>query len=80
MTLYNGMDRNTLRLLRQFSALADEREEKVLLQVCGGVTGVWITEVLFDLSGAIYLARGSKRFCRVHQIRAMHFPVIEYDG
>jgi hypothetical protein len=57
--------------------VADEREEQVLLRVCGGM---WTAEVPFNRSGVIYLASGWKRFYCVHQIRAMHFLVFNYDG
>jgi hypothetical protein len=40
VTVYNGMDKDTIKLPRQFSSTVDNKEEQVLLSMCDGVTGV----------------------------------------
>jgi hypothetical protein len=73
VTLYHGMDKDTIRLPHQFASVVDDRHEQVLLRVRGGAIDMWTTEVLFDCSSMMYLASGWRRFCRVHEIMAGHF-------
>jgi hypothetical protein len=47
---------------------------------CGSATGIWTAEVHFDRFGEMYLAGGWKRFCRVHQIEAVHFLVFNFEA
>jgi hypothetical protein len=68
------------KLPRQFSSVVDDQEEQVLLWVRGGTTGLWTSEVIFDRFGEMYLASGWKRFCHMHQIKAEHFLVFNYDN
>jgi hypothetical protein len=58
----------------------EETTNQILLCVRGGTTGYWNAAVLFDRFSEMYLANGWKRFCRVHEIEASHFLVVNYDG
>jgi hypothetical protein len=48
--------------------------------VPGGKTSLWTVEMLYDHFGEMYLPTGWKKFERVHQIKAKHFLVFNYDG
>jgi hypothetical protein len=80
VTIYNGMDKDMIRLPWQFAPVVTNQEEQVLLRVRRGAIGAWTVEVLFDRSGTMYLASGWRRFCRIHQIRVRQFLVFNYDG
>jgi hypothetical protein len=74
---YGGIPDST-RLPRKFSDVIDVRTNRVLLRVCGGATGIWPTELLFDHTGTPYLASGWRRFCQCHEIVASDFIVFNY--
>jgi hypothetical protein len=74
------MNMNMIKLPQRFSMVVDEMTNQVLLRVHGSATGYWTVAVLFDHFGEIFLAKGWKRFCRVHEIEANHFLVFNYDG
>jgi hypothetical protein len=60
--------------------VVDVTTNQVHLRVRGGATGYWTAAALFDRFGEIFLAKGWKRFCRMHKIEAGHFLVFNYDG
>jgi hypothetical protein len=80
VTLNYGADPDSIRLPRKFGKVVDVRTNPVMLRVCGGTTGLWTVELLFDRTGTPYLASGWRRFCQRHEIVAGHFVVFNYDS
>jgi hypothetical protein len=56
-----------------------EKTNQVTPRVCGGATGYWTVEVLFDRTSTPYLASGWRRFCCVHETVDGHFVVFNYE-
>jgi hypothetical protein len=75
---YDG-DPDSIRLPRKFGDVVNMSKNQVLLRVCGGATGLWTAEVLFDHTGISYLTSGWRRFCQRHEIVAGHFLVFNCD-
>jgi hypothetical protein len=55
VTLYHGRDKDTIRLPCQFTAVVDDRHNKVLLRVRDDATSVWTAEFLFDRTDMMIL-------------------------
>jgi hypothetical protein len=70
MIKHKGMNMDMIKLPWRFSTVVDETSNQVLLCVRDGATGYWTAAVLFDCFGDIFLAKGWKRFCRVHKTEA----------
>ncbi|KAE8786418.1 B3 domain-containing protein [Hordeum vulgare] len=70
-----------MRLPDKFARLLDGRRPRELkLREAGRQGLLWVTDVVFDADGHMYLGRGWEQFARAHDLRLGHFLILSYDG